>query len=105
VGLLLAAGAGFYTLLRPNLGSMRGPVIAYMVVISLMVNRAAATLVSPAFTPGQAAMILSGAVLFYLSDVMLAANRFWRPWRYNRISLAFYYGGQLLIALAAGYFG
>jgi hypothetical protein len=36
---------------------------------------------------------------------MLAANRFWRPWRYNRISLAFYYGGQLLIALAAGYFG
>jgi uncharacterized membrane protein YhhN len=103
-GLLLAAGAGFYTLLRPNLGSMRGPVIAYMVVISLMVNRAASTLVSPAFTPGQAAMILSGAVLFYISDVMLAANRFWRPWRYHRVSLAFYYSGQLLLALAAGYF-
>jgi hypothetical protein len=49
-------------------------------------------------------MILTGALLFYISDIMLAANRFWKPWRYNRISLAFYYGGQLLIALAAGCF-
>ncbi len=104
-GLLLAAGAGFYTLIRANLGSMRGPVIAYMVVISLMVNRAASTLVSPAFTAGQATMILIGAVLFYISDVMLAANRFWRPWCYHHVSLAFYYSGQLLLALAAGYFG
>jgi uncharacterized membrane protein YhhN len=102
---LLAAGLGFYALIRPNLGTMRVPVIAYMVVISVMVNRAVSTLASPLFGAGQAAMVAAGAVLFYVSDVILAAARFWRPWRYHRISLAFYYAGQFLIALAASYFG
>lgn len=102
--LLLAAGVGFYGLIRPNLGRMKGPVIAYILVISVMVNRAVSALVSPVFGSGQALMVAIGAVLFYISDVILAANRFWRPWRYQRISLAFYYGGQLLIALAGSYF-
>jgi len=102
--LLLAAEVGFYTLIRANLGALRLPVIAYMVVISLMVSRAASTLVSPVFRPGQAVMVTAGAVLFYISDAMLAANRFWKPLEYDRISLAFYYGGQFLIALAASYF-
>ena len=102
---LLAAGVAFYMLIRPNLGAMRVPVIAYMVVISVMVNRALSTLVSPMFSSAQAAMVVIGAVLFYISDVILAAGRFWKPWKYGRISLAFYYSGQLLIALAASYFG
>ncbi|MDH7489744.1 MAG: lysoplasmalogenase [Anaerolineae bacterium] len=102
---LLVAGAGFYALIRPNLGAMRVPVIAYMVVISVMVNRAVSTLASPVFGAGQAAMVAVGAVLFYVSDVILAAARFWKPWPYHRISLAFYYAGQFLIALAASYFG
>ncbi len=101
---LVAAGVGLYALIGPNLGAMRGPVIVYMLVISLMVNRAVSTLASPAFGPAQAAMVASGAVLFYVSDVILAAARFWKPWRYHRISLAFYYAGQFLIALAASYF-
>lgn len=103
-GILLGIGVGFFLLIRPNLGTLRGPVIVYIVVISVMVNRAGATVASPAFGASQALMILIGALLFYISDVMLAANRFWRSWKYNRISLAFYYGGQLLIALAAGCF-
>jgi uncharacterized membrane protein YhhN len=102
--LLLAAGVGFYVLIQANLGKLRLPVIAYMLVISVMVSRAVSTLASPVFSLGQAAMVASGAVLFYLSDVILAANRFWRPWRCDRVSLAFYYAGQLLIALAASYF-
>ncbi len=101
---LLAAGVGFYMLIRPNLGAMRGPVIAYMVVISVMVNRAFSTMSSPLFGGGQALMVALGAVLFYVSDVILAAARFWKPWKYHRISLAFYYAGQYLIALAASYF-
>jgi uncharacterized membrane protein YhhN len=104
IAALLAAGVGFYRLIQPTLGTMQVPVIAYIVVISVMVSRAASTLVSPHFSPGQAAMVTIGALLFYVSDVILAANRFWRPWRYHRISLAFYYSGQLLIALAASYF-
>jgi uncharacterized membrane protein YhhN len=101
---LLVVGVGFYTLLKPNLGPMRIPVVVYIIVISIMVNRAVSTLVSPAFGGGQAMMVTAGAVLFYVSDVILAANRFWKPWKYHRISLAFYYSGQLLIALAASYF-
>ncbi len=100
--LLIAAGLGFYRLIRNNLGTMKGPVIGYIVVISLMVNRAMAAFASPVFRPAQAWMIAMGALLFYISDVILAANRFWRPWRYQRISLAFYYSGQLLIAMAGG---
>lgn len=102
---LLAAGAGFYALIRPGLGAMRAPVILYMIAVSAMVNRAVSTLASPLFGVGQAAMVAVGAVLFYVSDVILAAARFWKPWRYHRVSLAFYYAGQFLIALAASYFG
>jgi uncharacterized membrane protein YhhN len=103
-GILLVVGVGFFLLIRPNLGTMQGPVIAYIVVISVMVNQAGSTLVSPVFGASQALTILIGSILFYISDVILAANRFWKSWTYNRISLAFYYSGQLLIAMAAGCF-
>jgi len=102
--ILMAAGAGFYMLIRPNLGSMKGPVIGYIVVISFTVNRAFSAWASPEFNPAQAWMIASGVLLFYFSDVILAATKFWKTWRYNRISLVFYYIGQFLIALAASYF-
>ena len=101
---LLAAGIGIYTLVKPNLGTMRIPVIVYILVISVMVNRAVSTLASPVFGSGQAMMVTVGATLFYISDIILAASRFWKPWKYHRISLAFYYSGQLLIALVASYF-
>ncbi len=101
---LVALGVGIYLVFRSGLGTMKVPVIVYIVVISVMVNQAAATFDSSAFSAGQAWMIAIGAVLFYVSDVILAANRFWKPFQYNRISLAFYYAGQFLIALAASYF-
>jgi len=102
---LLAVGTVVYGRLSPKLDGMRGPVLAYIVAISLMVSRGVSTLPSPALGTGQAVMVTVGAVLFYVSDVILALCRFWRPWRYRRISLAFYYGGQFLIALAASGFG
>ncbi len=101
---LVALGVGIYLVFRSGLGTMKVPVIVYITVISVMVNQAVATFNSSAFSAGQAWMIAIGAVLFYISDVILAANRFWKPFQYNRISLAFYYAGQFLIALAASYF-
>jgi len=101
---LLVIGIGFYRLIKPNLGTLRIPVILYIVVISVMVSRAISTFASPVFTSEQALLIAIGAGLFYISDVILAATRFWKPWRFGRISLLFYYSGQLLIALAANYF-
>ena len=62
---LLAVGVGFYALIRPNLGTMRIPVIVYIVVISVMVNQAVSTLVSPVFGSGQAMMVTVGAVIFW----------------------------------------
>ncbi len=100
LGLLLAAAAAFYRLLAPGLGDLKWPVLAYIAVISLMVASAASLLANPAVPRGAALLALGGALLFYLSDVVLAADRFWRPLRYNRLSLFPYFGGQLLIALA-----
>ena len=71
---------GFYTLIQPNLGPLKGPVIGYIVIISAMVSRALSTLASPAFSDTQALMVSAGAALFYFSDVILAANQFWKPW-------------------------
>jgi uncharacterized membrane protein YhhN len=101
---VLFLGLGIYWMIQSNLGSMKGPVIAYIVIISLMVIQAVSVFSSPGIDDFHALMMVSGAVLFYISDVILAANRFWRPWKYNRISLAFYYSGQMLIVLSASYF-
>jgi uncharacterized membrane protein YhhN len=101
---LLLIGGGIFFQIRGGLGKMKVPVIVYLVVISVMVNQALSAFTGSAFSAGQAWMISIGAILFYVSDVILAANRFWKPFRYNRISLAFYYAGQCLIALAASYF-
>jgi len=103
--LLLVVGAFIFRLLFPNLGSMKVPVIVYILVISLMVHQALTTFSSPLFSPAQAWMVAIGALLFYFSDLVLALNRFCIPFKYHRMSLSLYYGGQMLIALAASYFG
>ncbi len=101
---LFSIGAALFFYLRPGLGSMQGPVILYIVIILLMVNRAFSTLFGNTFTPTQARLLSVGAVLFMLSDVMLAVDRFRLPFRWSRLSLYLYYGGQLLIALSPSYF-
>jgi len=101
---VLLSGLGIYRLILANLGPMKGPVIAYILIISVMIIQAVSVFANPGIADFHAVMIVCGAVLFYISDVILAVNRFWRPWKYNRISLAFYYSGQMLIALSASYF-
>jgi uncharacterized membrane protein YhhN len=101
---LLAIGAGLFFQFRGGLGTLKIPVIVYLVVISVMVNQALSAFTGSMFSHRQGWMVSIGAVLFYISDVILAANRFWKPFQRHRISLAFYYAGQCLIALAASYF-
>jgi len=103
--LLTSAGIAFYQLIKAGLGAMKIPVVAYIIIISIMVNRAFAALGSPAFGRTQALFIAFGALLFYISDMILAAHRFWKPLKRYRINLAFYYAGQVLIALSASHFG
>ena len=83
--------------LWPHLGAaMRGPVIAYVVVISTMVGAAVM-----AFESKGQVVIIAGAVLFYLSDLFVARHRFVKTERLNRvIGLPLYYAGQFLLALS-----
>jgi uncharacterized membrane protein YhhN len=101
---LLGLAAGIFLYLRPALGSMQVPVIVYILIICLMVNRAVSAFFGDAFTATQAWLMALGATLFWLADLMLAVNRFRHPFRLEATGLFLYYGGQLLIALSPSYF-
>ncbi|MGI9648041.1 MAG: lysoplasmalogenase family protein, partial [Acidimicrobiia bacterium] len=85
--------------LGPHLSDrMRSPVTAYAVVISLMGVLAIATAAD-----SWDVRIPAGAVLFIVSDLAVARDNFVAPGIQNRlIGLPLYYGGQLLLAWAAG---
>jgi uncharacterized membrane protein YhhN len=103
-GALLILATVVYAYLAPGLGNMRGPVVLYILVISFMVNRAISAFFSPIYGLVQAWLIATGAVLFWISDLILAVNRFRRPVRLHPVLLVFYYGGQLLIAFSSSFF-
>lgn len=87
--------------LKPHLNSMTGPVIAYIIIITLMVSGAYAILRDTGISRIGAGMIFSGAILFYISDLFVARNRFVKPGLINRyIGLPMYYCGQFLIAFS-----
>jgi uncharacterized membrane protein YhhN len=76
---------------------MRGPVIAYMGIISLMVALAAGV----AHRPGGMA-ILIGALLFYVSDIFVARQAFVASGIINpTFGLPLYFGGQAILASSA----
>jgi uncharacterized membrane protein YhhN len=101
---LLVFGVAVYLYLWPGLGRMKVPVLIYLLVILFMVNRALSTFFGDAFTGAQAWLLSVGAILFMLSDLILAINRFRHPFEANRLGLFLYYGGQLLIALSPSLF-
>lgn len=85
--------------LRPHLpGGFRGPVQAYIVVISAMVALAVA-----AWAAVGDARIPIGAVMFFVSDLAVARERFVTPSLWNaRWGLPLYFGGQLVLAATVG---
>lgn len=103
-GVLLVVGVVLFAYLRPGLDRMAAPVLIYTLVILIMVNRAISTHFGSYFTSSQAWLVTIGAILFMLSDVLLAVNRFRRPFKAEAFGLFLYYGGQLLIALSTWHF-
>ncbi len=96
---VVAAAALATGWLWPHLGSLRSAVLAYVVVISVMVWGALAVTVEGGADP----RIAVGAVLFYLSDLSVARDRFVRRAFLNRAwGLPAYYAGQLLLAFTVG---
>jgi uncharacterized membrane protein YhhN len=102
---LAVSGLVFFWL-RPHLGSMLGPVIAYIVVITVMVIGAFTVFGDAGLNLTGRVMVLFGAVSFYFSDLFVARDRFLKAQFTNRlIGLPLYYGGQFLLAFSIGQIG
>lgn len=99
LGPVLLASLGAASWLWPHLGHRRVPVAIYIVVITVMIWGALAS-VTAGTLPWSIAL---GATLFYLSDLAVARQRFVRPEFANRaVGLPLYYVGQILIAMSVG---
>lgn len=83
------------------------PVIVYSLVISLLLYAAFSTIFDPAWGTGAAFFVSAGAFLFWLSDLILAWNKFVSPVNNSRtINILAYHLGQIgLIAGAISQFG
>lgn len=99
IGLIGLYSIGYMAFLLPYAGRLKLPVVGYFIAISAMVwfaiNRWQEL-------GSDAALVASvGAVLFAVSDSILAINRFVRPFHVAQaLILGTYYLGQTLIALS-----
>jgi len=85
-----------------HLGKMKIPVLFYLLIISFMYTMSVSILYKGGFNPPTTALIVAGATLFLVSDIVLAFVRFQenaKP-RLRGINLALYYSGQILLALS-----
>lgn len=101
--LIIAISGCVYLWFLPHLGKMLVPVTFYIVVISVMVATAWAVFRNSRVRRTGAWFILVGAVLFYVSDIFVAHQRFVMEQFYNRlIGLPLYYTAQFLLAFSVG---
>jgi uncharacterized membrane protein YhhN len=95
---VLAYGAVILRLVWGGLGDMKLPVILYTLVILSML--AAAIDRKGKVNPDSFRLVLYGAVLFVISDSMIAINKFSQPFELARVAImASYITAQFLIAI------
>ena len=95
----IITGLGVLALLWPRLGSMRVPVIAYVLAIVTMVVAAIAAWRTDALPDPQRTRMLIGALLFFVSDLAVARDKFVAATFSNKAwGLPAYYAAQLFIA-------
>lgn len=103
---VLAVSVYVYYRLRPHLGDMRLPVLAYVVVITFMLCGAWAVMDTTGLTFSGKMLAFGGAACFYLSDIFVARDRFIGEAYINRlIGLPLYYAGQFMLAFSSGALG
>ena len=105
IGLAISilAGAGVFLWLRPHLGSMKIPVIFYLLVISVMFVGAWSMVGAGELRLAGRVTAFGGALGFYVSDIFVARQRFIKAEFVNRlIGLPLYYSGQFLLAFSIG---
>jgi uncharacterized membrane protein YhhN len=94
-------GIVIYIILVPSLGKLKLPVLIYILVILMMAWLAWERLSQT----GQSGALLAsiGAVLFIISDTVLAIGRFRRAFKLSRaLNLTTYFAAQSLIAGSVG---
>lgn len=93
--------ACIYVWLRPFLGRMHSAVVVYIIVITAMMGGAWAVLGTVAMPPLGRTLVFLGALLFYLSDLFVARDRFVQNRFINRlVGLPMYYTAQFMIAFS-----
>lgn len=98
--LVLAYYAALVALLLPHLGDMQIPVLVYGVVISCMLMLALHMLFLANKIAGQ--WMMTGALLFVISDSVLAINKFYQPFEAAGVIIMLTYGiAQLFIVKGA----
>lgn len=104
--LFLCVSGGIFFWLRPSLDRMEKPVLAYVIVITLMVSGAWTVLGDFALSRAGRWLVFIGAHLFYFSDIFVARDRFRKQSFVNRlVGLPLYYAGQFLLAFSIGRLG
>jgi uncharacterized membrane protein YhhN len=92
--------------LRPYLKSMLGPVLVYILVITVMLGGAWGIFQQSSFPVSGRVLVFIGALCFYLSDIFVARDKFIREEFRNRlIGLPLYYAGQFSLAFSVGVLG
>jgi uncharacterized membrane protein YhhN len=85
-----------------GLNRLKPPVMAYMIVIGLMVTSALLTLLRVGWPPLSAMLFSAGALLFLLSDILLAWDHFVGRLSFGRTPrMIAYHVGQILLTLGA----
>jgi uncharacterized membrane protein YhhN len=97
-------GIVIYSILSSGLGKLKLPVIAYIIVILVMAWQAWERWIQT--DQNGALLAFVGAVLFVISDTILAINRFRGQFKLARVlNLMTYFAAQWLIAGSAGAIG
>ncbi len=93
---IILFGTGLIVVLYPNLGDMLMPVMVYALVLTLMVLNALFRFKRT--SAASFALVFGGAILFMISDSLLAVNKFLEPVSYSGFwIMSTYIGAQFLI--------
>ncbi len=85
-------------LVKQGKESLQKPVLAYTAIITIMLLSALLTFSRPDWDTRAAITVSVGAVLFMLSDAILAWNKFVNPIKNGRVmNMAAYHSGQIVL--------
>ncbi|MEO9076134.1 MAG: lysoplasmalogenase [Gelidibacter sp.] len=98
ITILVVYAIGLFYLLRNSLGDLLIPVIFYIIIILIMVITA--FLRQEKVSKISFILVFLGAILFVISDSILALNKFYMPLRFSSISIMLTYAlAQYFIVL------